>query len=262
MLGHSHVIVGGAGFLAIGAPILALAGVHLSPAELGAGAVVGAGSAMLPDLDHPQATVSRSLGPLTESLSKFTATISGGHRQGTHSLLAAGLVGGGLALLLRTPGPWIGLGIAWFCTSLLLRTLTDARSLVNIILSGIIAATIITIAPHLHWMWATVALGMLLHDFADMLTIEGIPPFWPITKWRLKVPLVGHTDSHREHMVALFCGVAAAFLAWFSVFSPLWRPQNIIPYKQNGSSQVQKARKPALSPLEKLIQQAKKKIQH
>lgn len=42
---------------------------------------------MLPDLDHASASVLRALWPVTSILSAVVRAVSGGHRQGTHSLL-------------------------------------------------------------------------------------------------------------------------------------------------------------------------------
>ena len=45
----------------------------LTPAEFVAGAIVCAGAAMLPDLDHPSATIAQTFGPITWGLSKAVA---------------------------------------------------------------------------------------------------------------------------------------------------------------------------------------------
>ena len=42
---------------------------------------------MLPDIDHPDSTISRSFGFLTEWFAWLVDKLSGGHRHGTHSLL-------------------------------------------------------------------------------------------------------------------------------------------------------------------------------
>ena len=61
----------------------------LTPAEFVAGAIICAGAAMLPDLDHPSATIAQTFGPVTWGLSKAVAWLSGGHRDATHSLAFA-----------------------------------------------------------------------------------------------------------------------------------------------------------------------------
>ena len=51
------------------------------------GALICAGAALLPDLDHPGGTVARSLPPLSGWLSRAVVRVAGGHRRATHSLL-------------------------------------------------------------------------------------------------------------------------------------------------------------------------------
>ncbi|HEY9472229.1 MAG TPA: metal-dependent hydrolase, partial [Mycobacteriales bacterium] len=98
-MGRTHALSGAVGMLAVTPAVAALAPslTPHGPVALAAGTVVAAGAALLPDLDHPRATVARSLGPVTGALSKVVAAVSGGHRQATHSvagvLLAAGLFG-------------------------------------------------------------------------------------------------------------------------------------------------------------------------
>jgi membrane-bound metal-dependent hydrolase YbcI (DUF457 family) len=99
MLGYSHATSGALVWLAT-APALsqALTGAPMSAPELAAGTVICAGAALLPDLDHPQATIAHTFGPVSHVASKLTFILSGGHRQGTHSLLFS--VGFGLFAML------------------------------------------------------------------------------------------------------------------------------------------------------------------
>ncbi|HEX7461737.1 MAG TPA: metal-dependent hydrolase, partial [Dermatophilaceae bacterium] len=53
---------------------------------------LGAAAALLPDLDIESSTVSNSLGPVTRLISRVVALVSGGHREGTHSLAALAFV--------------------------------------------------------------------------------------------------------------------------------------------------------------------------
>src|SRR5262249_47428211 len=81
VMGHTHAIPGAVLWLAAGgmvdrfAPALAAHGA----AETAAAALVCAGAAMLPDLDHPNSTVAHALGPVTHLLARGLARISGGH---------------------------------------------------------------------------------------------------------------------------------------------------------------------------------------
>ncbi|EQD69501.1 membrane-bound metal-dependent hydrolase, partial [mine drainage metagenome] len=89
MLGRDHALLGGLGYLAVAPMIL-----H-SPTwpNLGVGCVTSAAFALLPDIDEPGSTVSRKLGPISRTVSHVTNAVAGGHRQATHSLLFAALVG-------------------------------------------------------------------------------------------------------------------------------------------------------------------------
>lgn len=106
-MGRSHALSAAAGWLG-GCAALTGLGADLSPTVIGAGAVVSAGFALLPDLDHAGSTVSRTLGPVTRGMSALTSFTSrsvragscghcaadNGHRGLTHT--AAGAVTAGL----------------------------------------------------------------------------------------------------------------------------------------------------------------------
>jgi membrane-bound metal-dependent hydrolase YbcI (DUF457 family) len=84
MMGHSHMATGAAAVL--------LLEPHQPWQVLVATAALGAAAALLPDLDIESSTVSNSLGPVTRLISRGVAWAAGGHREGTHSLLALVLV--------------------------------------------------------------------------------------------------------------------------------------------------------------------------
>src|SRR5664280_2037985 len=84
MMGRSH--------MATGAAAVVLVEPHQPWPALVATAALGATVALLPDLDIDTSTVSRSLGPVTRLVSRAVAWVAGGHRMGTHSLLALVLV--------------------------------------------------------------------------------------------------------------------------------------------------------------------------
>jgi len=81
MLGRDHALSGAAAF-ALLAPQL-----HVTGAHLAAGTVLAAGAAVLPDIDHPDATISRTFGFLTGAFAWTVEKVSGGHRHGTHSVI-------------------------------------------------------------------------------------------------------------------------------------------------------------------------------
>ncbi len=137
MMGQSHAASG----LLVGTALAAAAGSH--PSDLFVCAAVGAGAALLPDLDEPGSTVGRSLGRITQELSARTRTLSswvfretatrydtgqlrrdpdeesspGGHRHLTHTMPAVGFYGllaGGLSVVHP-----LGLGVVVFAMAAL-----------------------------------------------------------------------------------------------------------------------------------------------
>lgn len=130
MLGISHAASG----LLTGAAVGALLGSH--PSDLLVCVAVGAGAALLPDLDGPGSTVGRSLGSVTNGLSRVlraascvvyraTGTVyeqrdnrsDGGHRYLTHTVPAVAVFGA-LAWGLASLGA-LGVGLVVFAMSAL-----------------------------------------------------------------------------------------------------------------------------------------------
>jgi hypothetical protein len=139
-------------------------------------------------------------------------------------LLFVAAVGAGLAwALAASSGPWLALGICFFFSSLALRTLTEADGAICAALSALVAATLITLAPAQDWIWLSVAAGCLLHMLGDVLTPEGVPPLWPVSGFRVSVPVIGHTGDWRETVIGAACGLAACWLLATAIFLPQWR---------------------------------------
>jgi membrane-bound metal-dependent hydrolase YbcI (DUF457 family) len=237
MLGKSHLMVGACGWLVAGVPLTELlTGAEMSGAQIASGAVVTAGAAMLPDLDHPQATVSRSLGIVSQKMSFAFSKLMGGHRNGSHSLLFIVAIFLLLNQLLVGNGPAAIIPaflIIFFLTSLVVRTLTEADGLIGAIVSAIIACTLMSVTANNNsidysWIVYSVAIGCLLHDLGDLVTVEGIPLLYPFSKHRTSIPFIGKTDSFREKGTACVCGLAAAWLMFSMVYQPLWDQQKMI----------------------------------
>jgi len=224
MMGKTHLLFGGAGWLLVAPAVLAATGNDIGTAEIGTGAIVAAGAAMLPDLDHPQATVSRSLGPVSQGFAKYFAKAMGGHRNGSHSLLFVVVIGLVLQWALAgTDGPWVALAICFLASSLFFRVLTEAEGLVCAALSVVMAAALTAISPQMDWiLWAVIA-GVVLHDIGDMLTSEGIPPLYPAHKKRISLPLISRTGNGVEKGVAVICGLAACYLFVVTIYMPSYQ---------------------------------------
>lgn len=127
MLGKSHLVLGSTAWLVAATTAPELLG-RPSPAELGCGAVIAAGAACAPDLDCPNSSIARSLGPVSYVVSRVVAKLSLGHRQGTHSLLAVLLVALGVSAgAASSSRRFVELAVAFLAASLLYRVLLSAR---------------------------------------------------------------------------------------------------------------------------------------
>ena len=222
MLGKSHLLVGAAGYLTIGQTLLVASGHKPTAAEMICGVVVCAGAAMLPDIDHPQATVSRALGPVTQELAKVVAKICGGHRKGTHSLLFA------LACVMLANwgfsthfGRFVEFGLAFFFTSLCVQTLTEAGGAVSAAISGGVASVMIMATTNAEWLALAIGLGCLLHIAADFVTTDGVAIMWPLSKQTFRFPIVGRTGGRRERIVAVCSGLLAVWVYAQAIVLPV-----------------------------------------
>ena len=194
MMGPGHALTGAIlGLAAGGATGQSLA----STATL---AGIGAGAALLPDIDNPSATVSRILGPASQWVSRRVNAMSalvydatktardddrdGGHRGVTHTWPFAAAVGIGTWLAAQHV---IGAALVLFlCFSLALRGLLAgiARRLgwiaTTAVSAGLTAAGVIWMPPAPQWVGVTVGAGSLLHCWGDSLTLLGCPWMWPL----------------------------------------------------------------------------------
>lgn len=126
MMGPAHSLSGAAAWLGVGA--LATAMGHTMPwPVLVTGALICAGAALAPDLDHKSATISRAFGPISRGLCEIIDRLSaavykatrgkgdprrnGGHRTLTHTWVWAVLVGAGASAAAVFGGRWAVLGI-------------------------------------------------------------------------------------------------------------------------------------------------------
>ncbi|MEU4544394.1 metal-dependent hydrolase [Nonomuraea dietziae] len=200
MMGHTHALTGAAAWLGL-APVFAalplvnessrfietgiMAGA-LTPAELIAGALVCAGAAMLPDLDHPSATIAQTFGPVTWLLSKVVSWLSGGHRGATHSLAFAVAAGFG-AHYLASAYP-IGRDImVVLLIGLSLRAIgigipgnKMGSAMVNIGLTAGLYVVFMSLGVGYAWLGLAVGIGSLIHVVGDCMTERGCPVLWPM----------------------------------------------------------------------------------
>jgi membrane-bound metal-dependent hydrolase YbcI (DUF457 family) len=215
MMGRSHALSGWCAGLAV-APLIGLTSV----AEVIPFAAATAGYALVPDLDHPGASASRLLGPVTELISGAVRTFSGilyhltkgprdedstgKHRHATHTLAAAILLGV-LAAGLGGRGKWAVLAVA--VTGLLLAADVLGDWIIVVALGASVWSVAGTALPGTTaadalqaglsqiggWIGVAVGLGMFVHCLGDSLTRSGCPWLWPLpirgeTWFELRLP--------------------------------------------------------------------------
>lgn len=234
MMGGHHAASGAAAWVAVTSSTpVALGWYPVSEVGVLTGALVCAGAALLPDVDHRSGTIAQSLPGVSGPLTRLVAGLTGGHRQATHSLLGvaaftavawlAGLVSVRTATfgdVLVGPGVLTVLLVAFALRALrLIRRGWWWPWLSSVTLAGLVAL----FAPEeWYWMPFCVGLGCAVHVLGDLLTTRGVPLLWPLRfrsprwvrrhrwlvfddVWRsggnLAVPLLGDAGSWREWVV-------------------------------------------------------------
>jgi membrane-bound metal-dependent hydrolase YbcI (DUF457 family) len=213
MMGRTHALSGLVVGVAAGQFIW-----HLNPAHLAVAAAVTAGAAVLPDIDHPDATCARDFGFVTRAFAWLVEHVSGGHRHGTHSLVGiAAFTGAAYAAehYRQSLGGKIGLGLLLVLVlASALRALKVGGHFADLLAIAGAAAMLrygydVTLVP-----WA-IAAGTATHLAGDMLTNEGIPIAWPLSRYHVRLlpePLAFTTGTRPERWVVAPLLVVA--LAW------------------------------------------------
>lgn len=186
MQGRTHTLSG-----AVTGATTSLYALHLSPAPVATFTLLAAGAALLPDLDHPRASLAHSFGFATRAFAWLVGKVSGGHRHGTHSLLGvaaftaaawaaathqgtlAGRIGLGVLLALVLGGAAYGAGVKGHLADLL--AIAGAVALV-------VTSWGLALVP------LAVALGCATHLAGDMMTDHGCPLAWPLSVRRAHLP--------------------------------------------------------------------------
>jgi membrane-bound metal-dependent hydrolase YbcI (DUF457 family) len=209
MMGRTHAATGALAGLLIG-PLVGLESVP----ELVPFAAVTAGYALVPDLDHPEATASRLLGPITGLVSMVLRAGSrvlyaltkgsrdedcnGTHRHLSHTLLFAVLLGGICSATTAAGGAWVV--TAWLLLGVLLAV--DQLGIVGLVGLGAGAASWVpavaagtmpigqaalsALTETAGWLGIAIAAGCFVHCLGDAVTRSGCPFLFPI-------PIAGET---------------------------------------------------------------------
>jgi membrane-bound metal-dependent hydrolase YbcI (DUF457 family) len=232
MMARSHAISAAAGWLAC------VAGV-VPPDErppwtrIVLGAVIAAGAALLPDVDHPNSCVARTFGAPSRwvcrriargcaRLHAATKTAKDradfdGHRTASHTLLFALLLGVAVGLLCALTGPVASAVVAFCCTGLAFRGGVPRRGPLGATLAGALAAAVtVLLGLGGWWLGVAVGFGCAAHLAGDSCTNSGVPVFWPVKlggrRWRsIGTPRkLRFATGGRVEAVAWWASVAAA----------------------------------------------------
>jgi membrane-bound metal-dependent hydrolase YbcI (DUF457 family) len=202
--GPTHAVMGLTAWAAV-ALFAGSRGIHVDPQTWLAGAALTSGAALLPDLDHPPATVSRSFGPVTGIASRgvdmFSVGIynltrlkgdphrNGGHRTFTHTAVFAALAGTITTSLVLLNNPWVTGALLFFFAGLGVRGLLHewdhaADTFVVIVLSSVVTwqcwQWVHTGTHRAQWFGVAVIVGCLAHCVGDAITEDGCPILWPV----------------------------------------------------------------------------------
>lgn len=232
-MGKTHMAFGALFWVAGAGAVAEVAHVDLGPTELVGGLAIATVAGLLPDIDHPDALLTRGwvpgrklLGPLGKPVGWLfalpprivgkLARTTMGHRGGTHSFAFAALwTFGALPLY----GLMAGL-IAW-------------------VLSAILTMVGAGFDPAVVWSWErehlpaalpcvmiAVGLGYLSHLFADSLnTVPAGPLFWPFSKRRpmwMPKGLRIRVDSPAEALVRSLVILAVIAIGLVTIALPVY----------------------------------------
>ncbi|MFD3523602.1 metal-dependent hydrolase [Streptomyces sp. NPDC058653] len=232
MMGPAHSLSGAAAWLGVGAAAAAADRTMPWPV-LVAGALICAGAALAPDLDHKSATISRAFGPVSKAMCGIVDKMSfavykatkkpadarrtGGHRTLTHTWLWAVAIGGGASAIAILGGRWAVLALLFIHMVLavegLLWRAARVSSDVLVWLLGATSAWILAgvldkpgngsdwlfTGPGQEYLWLglPIVLGALVHDIGDALTVSGCPILWPIPVGRKRWYPIGPPKALR-----------------------------------------------------------------
>lgn len=101
----------------------------------------------------------------------------------------------------RLLGP-VTQGISWVVRSVSGGHRKLTHSLLGTAFVGLLIGACVTMLHLIPWIALAVMIGWLSHIAADMLTVEGCPLFYPVSKDKLGLHLV-HTNHTAEHVLIM-----------------------------------------------------------
>lgn len=241
MMGANHAITGAAAWVAVTSTATGALGlVPMEPGEMLVGMLVAAGAALLPDADHPNATIAHSVPLIGSAGASAVSGMVGGHRHGTHSLLSIPVIAL-IAWVLQfgtASVTWWERPIAWAPAIAVVALVCFAAKAMKLVVSwpkawvsgAMVGALVLLFAPEdPFWLQLAIVLGFVIHLAGDMLTVGGLPLLWPWNPkppnaWRktpiryfwmpngyFALPVLGKTGSVLEWILG---AAVTAYLAW------------------------------------------------
>lgn len=214
MLGRTHALSGALAWATVCTTTPAIGVRPGWPAAI-LGLLSTAGAALLPDLDHPDATIAHTFGPLSKAAATIVHRLSGGHRHATHSLAFAALVPLGLWPLLLIGGDWLALPLLFALASFALRALHLNVALVPVGALSACSFAYFMLGRDVGWLALSVAAGILAHLAGDCLTREGCPLLWPRRRHYMLAAIRRTGNAVERWLFAPVFGVATIALLAF-----------------------------------------------
>jgi membrane-bound metal-dependent hydrolase YbcI (DUF457 family) len=210
LLAWGAVSLGGLAAIASGAGGHAV--LPLSSQTWTVGAALATGAALLPDIDHPESTIARTFGSVSEVASRGMHELShvvyrvtrtrkdsnrhGGHRGLTHTLVFGFFAGLATIALMNTNQPWVLPALLFVFCGLAVRGLLHewtprghalAVTLITVALTWVCWRWLTPLAPgQVVWCGIAVITGCVAHYLGDAITEQGCPMLWPL-------PILGRT---------------------------------------------------------------------
>ncbi|MFT3662341.1 MAG: metal-dependent hydrolase [Gordonia sp. (in: high G+C Gram-positive bacteria)] len=254
VMGPTHAMSGAAAGLGMAAVIPAsIGGPTTAVGALTFGAVT-AGAALLPDIDSPQATVSRAFGFVSVGVAHAAEDAAlavynlskgrkdprrrNGHRTATHTVWFALAAGALVGVLVDAFGKTPTIAVLFLMLGLALRGLFPKWSsstdwLVVTAVSAAAAVAVWTWQPQTAGAWAlgtAVTVGIVAHLLGDALTKSGVPMFGGVLSingrrwWDVGLPgfLRIKANGSGDKMLLSVFTVLSCCLACLTVFDPAW----------------------------------------
>lgn len=205
MMGPTHAASGAAAGIATAITLSATGVADITAAEAVVFTGITSGAALVPDLDHPSATIARTFGPVTRlaavatdkvSAATINATrgkrdkaVTGGHRGLTHTLLGVALAAGASWAAIAAWGHYAALALFFLFVTFSMHSLfrNQTQKLGTLVSTGIAAALTAACwfylpasvsAPALA---TAVVVGGIAHILGDAPTHSGVPnPLAPL----------------------------------------------------------------------------------